>query len=285
MAGAACVLNRDRGPESLTKSIQNPIVPLGGLPTMKPAASKRLKQWGSEAMLVRDRMSAPAITAEARTSLAEALNLMRRLEIRRLPVLQRNRLVGIVTWTDLMRAQPSLVAGVDAEAATAFLERTGVREIMSPSPLTIGPDAPIEAAALMMRREKIGGLPVVEKRSLLGVVTESDVFEAFIDLTGLRQGGTRLVVDLTGRANAIAGLAAVADRIGEPLDSLATYQHCDRTLAVVRVAASYPLHLVEALAEGGFPVLHLAAPPPGSATTAGKRRYSSYSRAWEPAAR
>lgn len=236
-------------------------------------------------MLVRDRMSTPAITVEARTSLAEALNLMRRLGIRRLPVLQRRRLVGIVTWTDLMRAQPSLVAGVDAEAASAFLERTPVREIMSPSPLTIGPDAPVEAAAVIMRREKIGGLPVVEKRSLLGMLTESDVFEAFIDLTGLRQGGARLVLDLTGRANAIAGLAAIADGIGVPLDSLATYKQCDRTLAVVRVAVPYPLHLVEALSEGGFPVLHLAAPPSDSDTARGKRRYSTYSRAWESAAR
>ncbi len=193
--------------------------------------------------------------------------------------------MGIVTWTDLMRAQPSLVAGVDAEAASAFLERTAVREIMSPDPLTIGPDAPIEAAAVIMRREKIGGLPVVEKRSLLGVITESDIFEAFIDLTGLRQGGARLVVDLSDRANAIAGLAAIADGVGVPLDSLATYQQCDRRLAVLRVAVPYPLHLVEALSEGGFPVLHLAAPPSGSDATRGRRRYSTYSRAWEPAAR
>jgi len=236
-------------------------------------------------MLVRDRMSAPAITAETRTSLAEALGLMRRLGIRRLPVMQRSRLVGIVTWTDLMRAQPSLVAGVDAESASAFLERTAVREIMSPDPMTIGPDAPIEAAAVIMRREKIGGLPVVEKRSLLGMVTESDIFEAFIDLTGLRQGGARLVVDLSGRPNAIAGLAAIADGSGVPLDSLATYQQCERRLAVLRVAAPYPLHLVEALSDGGFPVLHLAAPPSESDATRGKRRYSTYSRAWESAAR
>ncbi|MDI6772791.1 MAG: CBS domain-containing protein [bacterium] len=236
-------------------------------------------------MLVRDRMSSPAITVETGTSLAEALGLMRRLEIRRLPVLQRRRLVGIVTWTDLMRAQPSLVAGVDAEAAAAFLERTSVREIMSPTPMTIGPDAPIEAAAVIMRREKIGGLPVVEKRSLLGMVTESDIFEAFIDLTGLRQGGARLVVDLSGRVNAIAGLASIADGAGVPLDSLATYQQCDRRLAVLRVAVPYPLHLVEALTEGGFSVLHLAAPPSESDATRGKRRYSTYSRAWESAAR
>ncbi len=236
-------------------------------------------------MLIRDRMSSPAITVETGASLADAVGTMRRLGIRRLPVLKRGRLVGIVTWTDLMRAQPALVAGVDAEAAAAFLERTPVREIMSPNPMTIGPDAPIEAAAVIMRREKIGGLPVVERRALLGVVTESDVFEAFIDLTGLRRGGARLVVDLAGRANAIAGLAAIAEAAGVPLDSLATYEQRDRRLAVVRVATPYPLHLVEALSEGGFPVLHLAAPPSESDATRGKRRYSSYSRVWETAPR
>jgi acetoin utilization protein AcuB len=232
-------------------------------------------------MLVRDRMSTPPITVEVKTSIAEAYGLMRQHDIRRLPVVQRGRLVGIVTWTDLMRAQPSPASTLSNWEVPMLLRSASVREIMTPDPLTIGPDAPIEAAAVIMRREKIGGLPVVGEQGLLGMVTESDIFEAFIDLTGLRKGGTRLVVDLSGRPNPIAGIAAIMDQTGVGLTSLATYQQDDRQLAVLRVNAPYPLHLVQSLGEGGFPVLHLAAAPEAGETGRGSRRqYDAYTRAW-----
>ncbi len=234
-------------------------------------------------MLVRDRMSSPSITVDTKTSIAEAQGIMRQRDIRRLAVMQRGRLVGIVTWTDLMRAQPSPASTLSTWEVPALLRSATVREIMTPDPITIGPDAPIEAAAVIMRREKIGGLPVVVERTLLGMITESDIFEAFIDLTGMRQGGARLVVDLSGRANAVADIAAIVDASGIALTSLATYQQEGRRLAVVRVDAPYPLHLVQALGEGGFPVLHLAAAPGAEdATRGGRRPYATYSRAWTP---
>jgi acetoin utilization protein AcuB len=232
-------------------------------------------------MLVRDRMSSPAITVDTKTSIGEAQAMMRQHDIRRLAVMQRGRLAGIVTWTDLMRAQPSSASTLSSWEVPALLRSATVREIMTPDPITIGPDAPIEAAAVIMRREKIGGLPVVADRVLLGMVTESDIFEAFIDLTGLRQGGARLVVDLSNRANAVAGIAGIMDTIGISLTSLATYQQEGRRLAVLRVDAPYPLHLVEALGDGGFPVLHLAAAPGAeNSTKGGHRQYASHSRAW-----
>ncbi|MDR7523352.1 MAG: CBS and ACT domain-containing protein [Armatimonadota bacterium] len=231
-------------------------------------------------MLVRDRMTSPAITVDAKTSLAEAQALMREHDIRRLPVLQRGRLVGIVTWTDLMRAQPSPASTLSAWEVPSLLRQATVREIMTSDPITIGPDAPIEAAAVIMRREKIGGLPVVQDRALVGMITESDVFEAFIDLTGLRQGGARLVVDLSGRPNAVTGVASVVDAAGVALTSLATYRQGDRRLAVIRVDAAYPLHLEDALGDAGFPVLHLAAAPEADDV---RRPYATYTKAWSQA--
>ncbi|MDR7418627.1 MAG: CBS and ACT domain-containing protein [Armatimonadota bacterium] len=232
-------------------------------------------------MLVRDRMSSPAITIDITASIAEALGLMRQHDIRRLPVMQRGRVAGIVTWTDLMRAQPSPASTLSSFEVPALLRSARVREIMTPDPITIGPDAPIEAAAVIMRREKIGGLPVVEDHALLGVITESDIFDAFIDLTGLGRGGARLVVDLAGRPNAIAGITAIVEAAGVALTSLATYEQDGRQLAVLRVDAPYPLHVVESLTEGGFPVLHLAAAPDADeASRGGRRRYEEYTRAW-----
>lgn len=232
-------------------------------------------------MLIRDRMSSPAITVEVRASIADAVELIRRHDIRRLPVLQRGRLVGIVTLTDLMRAQPSPATTLAAWEMPVLLGKATVGEIMTADPITIGPDAPIEAAAVIMLREKIGGLPVMEGRALVGMITESDLFEAFVDLTGLRQGGARLVVDLSGHSNPLQGIAGIVDASSVALTSMATYQQGDRQLAVLRVDASYPLHLVDALTDGGFPVLHLAAAPEVSnGVRGGRRPYATHSRGW-----
>lgn len=232
-------------------------------------------------MLVRDRMSSPAITVDVKTSIAEAHSLMRRHDIRRLPVTQRGKLIGLVTWTDLMRAQPSPAFKLSASEVSARLGSAGVREIMTPDPITIGPDAPIEAAAVIMRHEKIGGLPVVQGKALLGVITESDIFDAFVDLTGMRKGGARLVVDQAGRPDAIARIAAIVESAGVALTSFSTYEQEGRQLAVLRVDAPYPLHLVESLGDAGFPVLHLAAAPEtAEAGRGGRRTYEEYTRAW-----
>src|SRR3972149_4514732 len=113
-------------------------------------------------MLVRDRMAAPPITIDVNTSTGEAHALMRHYDIRRLPVVARGRLVGIVSWTDLMRAQPSPASTLSAWEGPGLLRKASVKEIMTADPITIGPDSPIEAAAGIMRRPKIGGLPRVE---------------------------------------------------------------------------------------------------------------------------
>jgi acetoin utilization protein AcuB len=212
-------------------------------------------------MLVRDRMTTPPITMDVRGSIAEAHGLMRHYDIRRVPVLQKGRLVGIVSWTDLMRALPSPASLLGAQETPGLLLRASVKEIMTPNPITVSPNQPIEQAALVMRQEKIGGLPVVEDGALIGVITESDIFQAFVDLTGVREPGTRLVVDLTGHPKAVAEIAAVADETGLPLASIATYSQDHERLAIVRMATDNPVPLVQALGAKGFRVVHLAALP------------------------
>jgi acetoin utilization protein AcuB len=198
---------------------------------------------------------------DVRGSIAEAHGLMRHYDIRRVPILQKGRLVGIVSWTDLMRALPSPDSLLGAQETPGLLLRASVKEIMTLNPITVSPNQPIEQAALVMRQEKIGGLPVVEDGALIGVITESDIFQAFVDLTGVRGPGTRLVVDLTGHPKAVAEIAAVADETGLPLASRATYSQEHERLAIVRVDTDNPVLLVQALGEKGFRIVHLAALP------------------------
>jgi CBS domain-containing protein len=96
--------------------------------------------------------------------------------IRRLPVVDRGRLVGIVTLGDVREAQPSHATTLSIYELNYLLSNLTVDEIMTRNPLTISPDAMIREAALVMLQHKIGGLPVMEDSRLVGIITESDIF-------------------------------------------------------------------------------------------------------------
>jgi len=130
-------------------------------------------------MLVRNRMSHPVVTVEPRHAVADARQLLHRHGFRHLPVIQRQRLVGIVTDRDL-RSAP-------AKAIT-------VAQLMSPKPWVIAPDSSVDEAARLLRQRKIGALPVVENGRLLGILTASDILDAFVDISGVAQPTFRLVV-------------------------------------------------------------------------------------------
>jgi predicted transcriptional regulator len=133
------------------------------------------------AMLVREWMTSPAIVVHARQSAPEALRLMEQREVRRLPVEDEGRLVGIVTKTDLeSKLGPFPISWRRLKLL--------VTDAMTPHPATVGPDDPLEQAATLMLTHKISGLPVVADGLIVGIVTESDVFRAFCEAMGILAG-------------------------------------------------------------------------------------------------
>jgi acetoin utilization protein AcuB len=207
-------------------------------------------------MLVRDRMSAPPITVDVNSSIREARAVMRHFDIRRMPVLRRGHLAGILSWTDLVRAEASPASALSKWEVPGLMLKARVHEVMTPDPITIEPDAPIEYAALIMRGQKIGGLPVVDAGSLCGIITESDIFDAFVDLTGMRHGGTRILVDVTDKRASFCEVATLLEDTGVTLNSVATYEHDGHQLAILRTKGTSALHLAEVLRDKGYRVLH-----------------------------
>lgn len=212
-------------------------------------------------MLIKDRMTAPVLTADPQTSVHDALAMMKSRRIRRLPVMHRARLVGIVTWTDVMRASPSHATSLSAFEIPKLLMQERVGNIMTRELITVPPTATIEHAAVLMRRHKIGGLPVVENGRLVGIITESDLFDAFIDLMGLRSGGARLTIELPAHVTALDDVVHAIRDCDVRIRSLAAYPAGGGTQMVVRVDTPYPLHVVQTLVERGINVLHLAPLP------------------------
>lgn len=130
--------------------------------------------------LVRDWMTPNPITIDPKTTLPEAHKLMKECHIRRLPVVDRGKLVGIVTLGDIREAEPSDATALSIFELNYLIARLTVDRIMTRNPITIKPEADIREAAQVMLEHKIGGLPVVENDKLVGIITESDIFRVLV---------------------------------------------------------------------------------------------------------
>ncbi len=131
--------------------------------------------------LVRDWMSRNVMTVTPETTLPEADKLMVSKTIRRLPVLENGRLVGIVTYGDIREARPSAATSLSIWELNYLVTRLRVGEMMTRDPITVSQDATIGEAAQLMLRHMIGGLPVIDNRgALVGIITESDIFRMVV---------------------------------------------------------------------------------------------------------
>ena len=200
-------------------------------------------------MLVRDVMHYPVITVEAGVSLQEANDLMWEQGIRHLPVLEGGRLVGILTDRDLRMATSEL-------SPMPYSPQARVEEIMTTPVLTADPLDPVEEAAKVMRDRKVGCLPVVEGRELVGIITGIDLLDALVAMTGARLPSGRMEVRLPDQPGQLARLTQFfADR-GVNIHSLLTYPDvncCVRN--VLRVDSLETRRLAEELRQEGFEVL------------------------------
>lgn len=127
--------------------------------------------------LVCDWMTRDVITISPGTSLREAHEIMKTRRVRRLPVVDHGRIVGIVTLGDVRGAEPSRASSLSVWEMNNLLAKLKVNEIMSRQPMTIQQNASIGEAARLMLDHKFSGLPVVDEAGhLVGIITESDIF-------------------------------------------------------------------------------------------------------------
>jgi CBS domain-containing protein len=134
--------------------------------------------------LVSDWMTPDPLVVYLQTTVPEAYQLMKEYKIRRLPVMDGDDLVGIVTLGDLRAAQASTASSLSAYELDYLLSKQTVEDIMTADPFTVAGDLEINAAARLMLEHKIGGLPVMAGNRLVGMITESDIFRALITLCG-----------------------------------------------------------------------------------------------------
>lgn len=140
-------------------------------------------------------MKPDPVTVQETTSLVEAFELMNTNRFRRIPVVdEQHQLVGIVSKQDISNALPSVIDGSDQGVSKALFEAGTVADVMTRSPISVDSDTSLENLAQTMRKHKFGGAPVVEDGKLVGIITESDVFSAFMEALGADRPGLRLEV-------------------------------------------------------------------------------------------
>ena len=157
-------------------------------------------------MLIKERMSKPVISVAPDMPIQEAMDLMKRENIRRTPVLKDGKLVGIVSNRDLLNASPSQATSLSIWELNYLLSKITIAEVMTKEVITISEDTPIEEAARIMADNKIGGVPVVNNGEVVGIITETDLFRILLELTGAREQGVRLTVVLKDQPGELAKL-------------------------------------------------------------------------------
>jgi acetoin utilization protein AcuB len=146
-------------------------------------------------MLVGNRMTPDVIAISPDLPIAEALEQMRHDKVHRYPVVgKKGKLIGIVTHKDLLYASPSSATSLNVWEVTYLLNQIKVKEVMTREVITVQEDCPIEDAARLMRDNEIGGLPVMKDDVITGIITESDLFDIFLELLMAQEEGLRLTL-------------------------------------------------------------------------------------------
>lgn len=201
-------------------------------------------------MFVKWRMTNNPFTIGPDATVPEAIEVMQQNKVRKLPVVSNGRLVGVVSQSDIDRASPSAATSFSAGEIAYLFSKLKVSKVMTRDPVTISPNALLEEAAIVMRNRKIEMLPVMDGDNLVGVITESDLLDAFIELNGAREKGTRLVIEADDAPGVMARLASVTGAEQTNITHIAVYRgNLDRSLVVLGVNTLNTTELERRIAE------------------------------------
>lgn len=211
-------------------------------------------------MFVRDSMTANPITIHSSTPVLEAINILKKHKLRQLPVVDNNKIVGLVSRYDLMTVSPSPASTLSVYEINYLLSKMVVKDCMNKNPIAIQPETNIEEAALLMRDNQLDALLVTENSKLIGIITESDIFDQLIKIFGFRKAGSRLVVEVVDKVGVLADLVDEVRNMGINLIGVALNEKDDQKIQImVRVSVADPSELVEKIkSKEGFKIISVS---------------------------
>ncbi len=198
-------------------------------------------------MKIKDLMIPDPITITEKATIEDALDLMKVNSIRHLPVVTRkNLLKGFVTLADLKQGLiPSMVADLT------------LTDLMIKRPITVTPDADIEIAAQLIYKHKIGGMPVVQNNKPVGIITETDILRAFIDMMGILTASSRIDVVVENKPGSFKKASQIIqDKGGDIINVGMMGQQSSKRTYYFRLLSCDTRVIKAALEKQGFKVLN-----------------------------
>lgn len=209
-------------------------------------------------MFVKWRMTANPFTIDSGATVPDAIEMMQAHGITKLPVLRDGKLCGVVSQSDTNRALPSDATSLSFGEVAYLLSKLKIYKIMKKNPPTISADAMLEEAAIVMRDSKVEILPVMDEGKVIGVITESDVLDAFIDINGAREPGTRLVIEADDQPGVMSRLARVTGELETNITHIAVYRTgMESSFVLLGVNTVNTTDLEEAFTKAGFQVRYV----------------------------
>ena len=204
-------------------------------------------------MFVRNKMVSNPFVVSAEQTIPEAQEIMVNNSVKRLPVMKGERLVGVVSKDDIARYTPSKATSLSMGEITYLLAKTKIKDIMSKEIVTISSDAILEEAAVLMRLNDVSFLPVADDGKLVGVITASNIFDAFIELSGFDAPGTRLTIEAEDVPGMLAKLTGIVTQFDANITHIAVY---DRLGVVMGINSLNTEEIENKIETDGFKILY-----------------------------
>jgi acetoin utilization protein AcuB len=212
-------------------------------------------------MRIKDVMTKNPITVDSETLVLDAQKIMKERNIRRLPIVDKGKLVGIVTQHDLLEAAPSPATSLSVHELNYLLSKMKVKEIMKKNPVTIPPDTPFEDALKMGQEKKIGSFLVVEDGKLVGITTESDIVRFLTRALGIREEGSRITIEgLGGKLGDLEQIISIVNQHHTVVLSMISLPRPEKKdwMIVLRLKTTEPNPIVQDFKKAGFNVTFLS---------------------------
>jgi acetoin utilization protein AcuB len=206
-------------------------------------------------------MTKNPITVDSETLVIDAQKIMKENNIRRLPVVDKGKLLGIITKHDLLEASPSPATSLSVHELNYLLSKMKVKEIMKKNPVTLAPDTAFEEALKIGQDKRIGSFPVVENGKLVGIATESDIVRFLTRALGVREEGSRITIEgLGGKLTDLEKIISIVNQHNTIVLSMISLPRSEKKdwMIVLRLKTSSPDPIVRDFKKAGFNVTYSA---------------------------
>lgn len=177
-------------------------------------------------MLVMNWMSKTAITVDINDSMQNAIKLLKEHDINMLPVMEKGKLVGVLSDRDVKRSSASDATTLEIHELLFLISKIKVKDIMTKDPITVPSDYTIEETAAVLLENNISGVPVMDKKKVVGVITQTDIFRALISLTGVGKRGIQFAFQVEDRPGSIKEITDIIRKHGGRMISiLSSYEN------------------------------------------------------------